>query len=288
MHQTRLPLRRAALLAVLLGLAPACTTSLSSHQTARTLAPGHVQVTGAVTVPVATAAVAGAIDLGDSAVDSIETANDEGEALSDADQRDAIRSGLAIALFQPAAVPEAALRIGVIDRLDVGLHANAQLLKPDVKYMFWDNQEGMAAAVSLGYAYHLGIGSSFLAPLFDILEYVKLGDYSRHDLDLGLHLSRDVDEWLKLYVAARYLVSFVSLDADLKRVQDATDVDVIRISDVIHHYGGTGGVMVGYKYVYLHAELSVFGVQFAPNVLGEPVQLGGVVVAPSLGLTLTF
>ncbi len=268
--------------------ATACTTSLSSHQTARTLAPGEFQITGAITVPVATSAVAGAIDLGDRAVDSIQTANDDGESLSEEDQRDAIRAGLAIALFQPAAVPEAALRAGVADRIDVGLHANAQLLKPDIKYMFWDNDQGAAAAVSLGYAYHLGIGSSFLAPLFDILDYVKLGDYSRHDLDLGLHLSRDVDDWLKLYVAARYLVSFVSLDADIERLQDATGVQVVQVEDTIHHFGGTGGLMVGYKYVFLHAELSVFGVSFAPEVLGAPVQLGGLVVAPSLGLTLTF
>lgn len=277
----------AALVALCLPVT-ACTTSLSSHQTARTLDPGDFQVTAAVTIPVATSAVAGAIDLGDKSVDSIQTASEEGDTLTDEEQRDAIRSGLAIALFQPAAVPEAAVRYGLVDNLDIGLHANRQLLKPDVKYMFWEDDNGTAAAASLGYGYHLGISSSVLAPLFDILDYVKLGDYSRHDLDLGLHLSRDVDEWLKAYVSARYLVSFVSLDADIERVQEATAVDAVRVDDTIHHIGGTGGVMIGYKYVFLHAELSVFHVSFDPRVLGEEVNLGGFIFAPSLGLTATF
>lgn len=277
----------ACLLAAL--LSTACSTSVTSLQTGRALEPGQVQITAAASLPVSTSAISGALDSVDALEGELEDAATSDDTAIDAEtQRQLNESALALLLFQPSPVMEINGRVGVVPMLDVGLRYSARQVKGDLKYQIWDSPDGHAAGISLGYSYHLSIAPSFLESAFDLLEYVKLNDYSRHDLDLNLIWSKDWGEWLSLYGGLRYLISFISLDADLEKVQSELGLERTSLSNRLHMVGVTGGAMLGYKYLFLHLELSVLNAEYAPTILGEQVDLGGVVVSPAIGLTTKF
>lgn len=266
----------------------ACSSSVASLQTARALAPGQVQLSLGASLPVSTAAISGALDAADAVYDDLRAAEASDQPISAQTQKDLNKSALALALFQPSPVLEAGGRVGVIPKLDLGFLGSARQLKGDAKYQVWDSADGHAAALSLGYNYHLSIAPSVLESAFDLLEYVKLSDYARHDLGLSLIWSKDWGQWLSLYGSLRYLVSFISLDADLEKVQSQLGIERTSLNNRLHMLGLTGGAMIGYKHLFLHLELSVLNVDFAPTILGESVDLGGLLVAPTLGLTGRF
>ncbi len=282
------PIQTARLLgAALLALAlSACSTSLTAMHSARVLDAGQTQFTGALAVPIATSAIEGAIDLGDAAVDEAQAAAAADTPLAEDDQRDLTTAALALALFQPALVPELVARVGVGYDLDLGLRLSGQLVKADAQWQLWAGEDRSAASLTLGLAHHFGPGASALEPLFKVLEFVKLDDFSRLDLDLALMTSAEFDDWLIFYGGARYLASFITLDANIPDIETAADVEIIKIDNTIHHVGLTGGLMLGYKFIFLNLELTAVQALFKPDVLGEPRDLDGLILVPSLGLTL--
>jgi len=260
---------------------------LTSFQSGKALDSGQVQATGALTLPLASSAVAGVIDLGDAALQSAQAAADLGDPIDEEDQRELVTSALAIALFQPAVVPELAARVGIGFDVDLGLRFNGQLVKGDAKLTLpVDLGEGGALGVSAGLGHHLGIGSSSLETFFDVLGFVELGDFSRQDLDLGLIASKNFGDTLIVYGSLRYIVSFISLDANIEDVETISGIDIVEVENNLHHIGATGGLFLGYKYVFLNLELTVVQVFFKPEILGEEQDLDGLIVAPSLGLTI--
>jgi hypothetical protein len=267
----------------------ACSTSVTSLQTGRALAPGEVQLTAAASLPLSTSAINGVLDSLDRLEGELEEAATSEDNTIDAEtQRQLTESALALLLFQPAPVMEINGRMGLVPKLDAGLRYSARQVKGDLKYQFWDGENGHAAGFTLGYSYHLSIAPSILESAFDLLEYVELNDFSRHDLDLGLIWSRDWGEWLSLYGGLRYLVSFISLDADLQKVESSLDLERTSLSSRLHMVGVTGGAMLGYKHLFLHLELSVLSAEYAPTILGDKVDLSGTVISPAFGLTTRF
>jgi len=267
----------------------ACTTSLTTLQTAKTMRPGQVQVTVAASVPISSAAVGETIDAAEAVAGRLADAEGRDQPITEAEARQALETGLAVTLFTPGVSPELAARVGVLDGLDVGVKWAGALLAVDAKYQLLRQPEhGLDLAVMGAYGYHLGYGASVASAVYPVLDFVRLGDYAQHDLSAGFVLSGEWDDVFGAYLAGRYTAGFVSLDADLERVEVATGLGSTDLSSTLHVVGGTVGVMVGYKYVYAVAELSVAGVIYEPEVLGERRDLGGVVVAPALGLLVRF
>ncbi len=283
---------RAALVSVslltMVTLASGCATSVSTQQTARTLAPGHVQVAVAGAVPVHTSAVAKVIDAASSLGDRFEQAEETGNAISERDQREAFETSLALLLFTPGVSTEFMGRIGVVDNVDVGLRYAGSLLKTDAKWQLLGKPGEPEVALNLGYAYHFGFAASALKSAYSLLDYTGLSDYSRHDLDAGVIASRSWGDWLELYFAGRTIVSFVGLDGDIEKVETTLGVDSTDLDSRIVYAGGTAGIMLGYKYLFLNAELTVMKVVFEPNIMGQATDLGGWLVSPLLGLNGRF
>lgn len=269
-------------------LMTACTTSLTTMRPTRALDSGEVQVTGGLIVPVATSAIDAVINLGEEAVDQALAAQDAGEPLTPEQERELTTSALALVLFQPAVVPEVAARVGIGFDVDLGLRYSGQLVKGEAHWQFWESEDGVLVSATLGFAHHLGPGTSVLQVAFDVLDFVKLVDYSRQDIDLRLSVGKDWGEWLSVYGAARYLVSFLDFGARLDDVESLTDQDIIDAGGAVHHVGVTGGLMVGYKYVFVNLELNVAQVFFEPSILGETQDLSGLIFAPGVGLTASF
>lgn len=272
----------------LTALAAGCATSVSTQQTARTLAPGHVQVSAAGSIPVHTSAVAKVLDTAGSLGDRFERAEETGEAVSEAEQREAFETGLALLLFTPGVSTEFMGRVGVADKLDVGLRYAGSLMKVDGKWQVAGAPGETEVALNLGYAYHFGFGASALESAYTLLEYTGLSDYSRHDLDAGVIASRAWGDWLELYCAGRTIVSFIGLDGDIEKVETTLAAGSSDLDSRIVYAGATAGLMVGYKYLFVNAELTVMKVIFEPQIMGEARDLGGWLVSPLLGLSGRF
>ncbi len=254
----------------------------------RALEPGEVQVTGGVIVPVAASAIDAIIDLGEDAADQARAAQNAGEPLTPEQERELTTSALALVLFQPAIVPELAARVGVGFDVDLGLRYSGQLVKGEAHWQFWESEGGVLASATLGYAHHLGPGTSALQTGFDALEFIKLVDYSRQDIDARLSIGKDWGQWLSVYGAARYLVSFLDFGAQLDDVESSTGQDIIDAGGAVHHVGVTGGLMIGYKHVFVNLELNVAQVFFEPSILGQTQDLSGLIFAPGVGVTASF
>ncbi len=264
-----------------------CVTSVSTLQRAQALDPGEVQVTVGMVASVNTSAVGAALDLADSATARLREAEAQGQPITPEVEQQATEAGLALLLFQPGVGLEFIGRVGVYEDIDVGLRYTGQLVKADAKWQLWE-EGSQAAALNLGYAYHLDVGSTALGPALDLLDYFDVGTLSRHDLDLGALWGREWGEWLAVYAGGRYIASFIALDPTLQDVLTEADLPPTDASGVIHHLGATAGLFVGYKYIFVNLELNIMQIIYNPRILGVSRDLGGTLISPVLGLTLTF
>ena len=265
-----------------------CATSTSTLQSARTLKPKEVQLTVAASVPVATVVVGELIDSADLAYDRLKSAEDASRPVTESELRQSLEASTALVLFSPSLFWEVVGRVGIFDRFDAGLRISHSLVKAEAKFQFLRIKDSVDASIFMGYAYHFGVGPSMAESFYSIFEYVGLGDYSRHDLDVGLLFGREWGRWLSLYGGPRYMISFVSIDPDISKVNTVAGLPETQISSQIHHVGAVGGLMIGYKYVYLQAELTLLWAVFEPTILGQRMDLGGMVIAPTLGVTARF
>ncbi|RKH94788.1 hypothetical protein D7Y15_42450 [Corallococcus sp. AB030] len=278
------------LLLGLAGLAAGCATPLSTMQTAKTLSPGQVQVTGSmgVFVPVGTLAsvVDVGIDQGLEAKRAIE--EDRPYNLTEEDQQRLLTAGLALAVAPPGVNPELMVRVGLLDGFDVGGRYNGNALRFDGKVRLAHGGPGPRRSYDLA----LGLGVSkylFSGAVMDVLEVVQLGDFSRTDVEVPLYLSAEYGDVFKLYGAPKYVFSHTRLDAQLvdfsQQGKPVTGFDASLPSVVNSHFvGSTVGFAVGYKYVHFYAELTGGYVFCNPHVFGQKRDLGGMTFLPSVGL----
>ncbi|RKG80127.1 hypothetical protein [Corallococcus terminator] len=278
---------------LLLGLASVtvgCATPLSTMQTAKTLSPGQVQVTGSmgVFVPVGTLVdvVDVGIDQGREARDAIE----EGRPynLSEEDQQRLLTAGIALVVAPPGVNPELMVRVGIVDGLDLGGRFSGNSLRFDGKVRLAHGGE----AKNRSYDLALGLGVSkhlFSGAVLDVLEVVQLGDFNRFDVEVPLYLSAEYGDVFKLYGAPKYVYSHTRMDPQLvdfsQQGAPVTGFDVSLPTSVSSHFvGSTVGFALGYRYVHIYAELTGGYVICKPDLFGAKRNLGGVTFQPSIGL----
>ncbi len=287
------------LLALGLALAPGCATSLSTLQTARTLAPGQVQVTGGmgVFIPVGNIVrvVDTGIDQGEAARDAVE--EDRPYTLSEEDQQKLLTAGVALMVAPPGVNPELMVRVGVVDRVDVGLRYSGISLKADAKVLLFhggDSEGGRMAPGQRSYDVARGLGVArhfFSSPVLDVLEVVQMGDFSRYDVEVPLYVSADFGDIFKLYGAPKYVYSHTRLDARLvdysRQGKPVSGFDASLPATVGSHFvGSTVGLSLGYRYLFLFAELTGGYIFCNPTLFGVERRLGSVTFFPSFGLAV--
>src|SRR3712207_5029572 len=108
-----------------------CATTLSSHQTAKPVAPGHVQIGGGLGFYAPLGAVGTAIGAGiNQARKAAEAAaSKQPYALSEADQQELLTAGIALAVLPPAPSFELSVRTGVLDNMDVGFRYSVNAVR---------------------------------------------------------------------------------------------------------------------------------------------------------------
>ena len=278
---------------VLLSLLPGCATSMTHMTTPQALEPGDFEVSGAWTghanSVAATKSIQSGVDLWDHYIDQ----EDPGE-LSEEDLRTLLDTGLAWALFHPGTSYEIMGRVGVTDKLaeglDLGLRTNFSEVKGDLKLQLWESPEArFAAAVHGGYGYHFGLTSSFV-------EWLSLTSFSRHDLDLAATWGWRAGEVFRLWFGPRVIRSWIRTEPKLDgliennlpgTIDSYSPADVLG-DETIVYFGSANGLMVGYRWVFLVAELDLFWMSFHPTVLDQERNMSGLVLAPNLGLMATW
>lgn len=277
----------------LLPLLGGCATSMTHMTTPRALEPGDWQVSGAWTGHANSVAATKSIQSGVDLWDHYAGEEDPGE-LSEDELRTLLDTGLAWALFRPGTSYELMGRVGLTDRLaeglELGLRTNFSELKGDLKLQVWQSADArFAAALHGGYGYHFDVTSGFV-------EWLALTSFSRHDLDLAGTWGFQAGDIFRLWCGPRAIRSWVrtepKLDGLLEDHLPAT-IDDYRPPDVLGHeaiayYGGTGGVMVGYRWVFLVVELDLFWMSFHPTILDQERNMSGLVLAPNLGIAATW
>jgi hypothetical protein len=270
-----------------------CTTSLTNMAPARTFDVGEGQVSVGYQFDVHTQTFTGLYKAGEVAVDKVRETPD-GESITEEDMRTLFDAALLWRLFPFGGGPELMGRLGVYDDLlegvDVGFRLNGNVYKGDVRIQVWESvDEAQALSVQFGYGHHKSVVSSWM-------EWVSLTEWKRRDFDFQVNYGVEFEDYVKLYVAPRYIHTRVSTEPKLSDFFKERLPEQYRDWDpgayfapaAMHYLGLNAGGMVGYRWVFVNFDVSAFHMIFRPTVLGSVRDYDGWVLSPTLGLTLIW
>ena len=269
--------------------ASGCATSLTTRQTARTLDPGHFSADAAVGVEVPLGTLAQVTVAGEQQTQKLLAAvtSRTPYAVTDQDKQDLIAAAVALLVNPPSIDWESGVRAGVLPNLDAGLRYSVNAVRLDVKYRFFQAVQGDSRVdVAAGLA---GSHYVFDNPAFSVLELVHLSEFSRWDVEVPIYASYEWGNWIRAYAAAKYIYSRTELDehlvADAEQATYLSGID-FRLQDTLHtHFiGASAGLKVGYRWVFLVAELTGGYALGSVRVLGADRSLAGLIFFPALGV----
>lgn len=270
---------------MILSLLFGCALPMSTLQTGRTVPPGQVEIDGAVGVNVSTAFIGSTVSTGRVLVDEAWESVEDGEPadLNAEEREDVYRFAFASSLFLPAPIQEGAFRVGVVRHFDLGLRMSTAGLGAETRYQFLDAREGDPLDLAVGLLLYR---QSFDVPLpFPLSRLVDLGKTSRLDVSVPVAISRDFDEYGYVYGGARFQVSRLKLDL-VQSITDLAGVDLAVESAPMFGAGAWAGGGVGYRYVFVFAEVDAIYMSWNPTVDGRNVAVRGIDFYPTFGLKL--
>lgn len=267
--------------------AAGCATSLGATHTASTVPKGQVEASIHMGVLVPAGVLSTALSEGKEAIRSVATqAGDSGKVeVPENAARAAMVAAAAIIAGPPAPVQEITVRYGIHDRVDVGLRYSGPAFRGESHVQLFRGPQWRVAA-GLGVARH-----TFGGGLLDLLEKFDLANFKRTDVDLAVLAGIDGDLGA-FYVGPKVVWSKYSsegllIDGDRVVVTGPTGEPLAQATFDLGSsllYGAVIGGRLGWKYVWVSAELGIYGSRYRPNILGTEVDLGGLVVYPTLGL----
>lgn len=269
-----------------------CATTLSTLQTARPVDRGHVQATVGTGYYIPVGKVFELLGTAVPIAQRGAEAARKGEpfAFSEDEQQTLLTTGVALAVMPPSSGFEVSLRAGVVDNLDLGLRYSSNALRLDAKYRLAhkiDEEKRWDIAIGAGVSKYL-----FKSPIFDVLEFVQVKDFSRWDVEVPVYFSAELGEVLMLYGAPKYVYSRTHLDQTLVRVSDSGTIggQEVDLPSLVHtHFAGaTAGLALGFRHVHLMLELTGGYTMCSPQLFGEVRRLGGLTLYPAGGLSLRF
>lgn len=290
------------LLALCVWLTTGCATNLSTLQTARPIRRGQVEVQGAAGAYVNLGPLVGlASEAVQQGVKGQQAARDgETYNVTEEELERIATAAVGIAIFMPSPGYQIQARTGILEEnMDVGLRYSGNALRVDTKYRFFHWGEAredvpLHKRPSVDLAAGVAVSKFFFAhPLFKALEFIRLDDFSRWDVEAILYSSFDFGDIFKLYVAPKYLWSRTTLDPTLvnlsRQATNIAEVD-LRIPPTVymHFIGASGGMAIGYKYAHLYVELTSGYTICRPRIAGKERRLDGVTLYPAVGVALKF
>lgn len=270
-------LRVAALAAAAASLAFAtgCSTTISTLQPAETVGRNkwHVGVAQDVSIPVGR--VTSVTSTG--ATTAAKILADSSYKPTDQDRREILDAGLGLMLNPPGTTPDVMVRYGFVDGFDAGVRYSGTQVHLDAKAQFLTTADGWAGSVSIGYSRHL-----YSSTVFDVLEVLDVISFQRHNLELPVQFGHRLGDYGHLWMGAKYIGSYYRMDSAL------AGVGLPSTAGLMHYVGLNSGIALGYKYVFAMAELTAMEMIAKPEVFGQPVDIGGLVIMPAVGVMARF
>lgn len=237
-------------------LVSGCAPALSTMHPA-TVAPHRNVDAGAafgVSVP-----IAGVSSTVGTARDNVERTRD-GEPLSDADRDDIIRTSLGLTLNPPSFGSQYRVAYGIVDGAEVELRyalsafrlgARWQMMKPESR------ERPLAGSVGIGvsrYVFSLGV-PGYLAPIVDV------DDFTRYDVDVPVLFGVSHDIY-HVWGGPKLVASFMSAGIDVCTQFDTAERECgerasATLDGNAFYFAGQLGGAVGYKHVWIGAELTM-------------------------------
>jgi len=205
------------------------------------------------------------------------------------DVKPVARAGLRFALAAPLSVNMAlAGRYGLLDGLDLGLRWGPDNMGADLGVQLYGPRdpavEGWAGSMFAGWT------RRDMGTLGSIIEDVLQGDAKLDDYSLSFVAGRQFGQVAHLYAGGRYVYTHwkLGLLPDLPLIYDAGELQRQFLgtadSGRIHHFGAMVGGAVGWKKVFLGAELDLTQSFGRTTLLFERVDVSGFSVMPALYL----
>ena len=270
-----------------------CAANLATLQTPETLAQGQIAVSGQAAVGLPVGTTARAVGAGARLLEEGLDAS-QGEDLDTNAVLDAVAAGVALRLNPPGQVFGAAVRVGVVDGLDLGARYSTSDWRLDAKWRFaGDGVSGASHALLVGVQHQRFQGAiidvyAIAEKVAELIPGLDLGEPKRWDIDAMYLGGGQVARGLKLWGGARYRYGWYESPWVLTGEAFGSP-EIIAQEDLAgrsHLLGLSGGLAVGKDPVWVHAELDT-GYSFArTTVLGVPVNVGGPIVFPAIGVTV--
>ena len=265
-----------------LPLLASCAGNLSEAQPARVLQEGTFSINHIHNVIAPAQSVREVIRAGE----VIAEAPREDDLLLPQDRENLIGSAVALGLMSPGYSTHLEFGLGLGENLDaqvrLGTGVYAASLRRGFTYGRWHGNLGVRGSYSNG---------SLLPYLDTINSLMKISDLKRYDTQLFVQTGREWGHWARLWMGVKGIHSayegFVRSHQSLEDNLD-TRVDE-KLEGALHLYGGFVGAALGYRWLFVVAELNVL-YSDAPlvTIADASHDVSGWVVAPSWGLRGVF
>lgn len=271
-----MPLR----LLVLSLLATGCATSLGATHTARTLPKGKFEVTAHAGILAPIGVIKEALDAGEKVAEQMAPGG-SGTVEVDPETLKALTvAAAAVIAGPPSPVTEFSLRYGLLERVEVGGRYSGPALRLESHVQL--AKDGPLDVVGgIGVARH-----TFDGGLLGLLGKLKLAEFKRTDLDIVVLAGRENEYGAFWFgpkaVYSAYASEGLAFDDRALALAGGVDPGIDLGSSLL--VGGVIGARLGFKHVWLSAELGIYGSRYSPTVLNETVDLGGLVVYPTIGI----
>ncbi|MFO0580762.1 MAG: hypothetical protein U0229_00670 [Anaeromyxobacter sp.] len=205
-----------------------------------------------------------------------------------ADVEPVVDAAYRFALAAPlSASTEVGLRYGFASGFDAGLRWGPAVKGLDVGWQLHgprDASDGWAGTLLLGWS------SRKLGALGTAIEDVFQGDASLTDYTLTYVTGWEYREIAHVYLGGRFIASRwkAQIVPDIPIVYDGGEIQAKFLgtdaSGGLKHWGGFGGVALGYKRVWIGAELSLLWTSGSARIMFEDRSVSGLGVMPSVFL----
>jgi hypothetical protein len=226
-----------------------CGTNLSTLTPAETTPAAHVRAAAGAGVSVPAGGLSALLDSGDTLAGRAAA----GEALTDTEREELLRASVVGLLAMPSVNPELQLRVGLHERVDVGLRLGAGSVRLDGRVGLVvprRAREGLlAVSVGLGLAYY-----AFSLPVPSFAEdVVQVDDYKRYELDVPLLFGWSTDVW-RVWTGPKLV--FTSYSVGLTLDAPATTATA-EASGMQTFLAAQVGAALGFRYGWVVLELTV-------------------------------
>jgi hypothetical protein len=230
-------------------LATGCATSLSSFQPAHVAPKGSFSGEAGGDVSIPTGTIVRTIDTSKTLARAAQT-----RMLSEEEKLQVFAGGLNLALNPPFFVEHAGLNYSFAHGWEAGLrYASGAWRLGARRQLLWQEQSGYDLTIGVGLQRF-----SFGFPVDNVIDIVKLDDFTRWNLDVPVAIGRRTD-YLRWWAGPRIVLSTYStrLEIEAPGTGGVASRDVAEAAGRGAYIGAQAGAVVGYRWLFIGLEMTV-------------------------------